>query len=73
MYNVLCNHLTQVIGIQKRVSEFGKLANVCIGGISPEKSLFEGLITIISVIPGVNTIADYEDLHILEQSMIRPE
>ena len=44
-----------------------------LSNIGPEKGLLEGLIAIVGVVFGVDTIADDKDLHVLEKAAVHPE
>ena len=70
---VLGYHLTQVVRIQKSFGKIGQVGDVPVIYISPEKGLFDRLVTVVSVVLGVNTITDNKYLHILKQSAVYPK
>ncbi|MBA7555150.1 hypothetical protein ES705_47803 [subsurface metagenome] len=72
-HDVLGNHPAQVVRIQKDFGKTGQVGNVPVINISPEKGLFERLVTIIGIVLSVNAVADNKYLHILEQSAVCPE
>jgi len=70
--DVLGNHPAQVIGIQESVRKGIQGGDIAVFYISPVECLLEGLATVIGVILGVDTIADNENLDIIEEAAVGP-
>ena len=53
-------------GIQKTERKLFKLCNGFIAKIAPKEGLLEGLVFVVGIILRVHTVADHENLNVLE-------
>jgi len=72
-HHVVRDELTQVVAVEERSCECTELGDVPVVFIGPEESLLDGLEFVVGQVLGIDTIADDEQLDILEQTMIAPK
>lgn len=66
--NVLGDHFAHVAGFKELPGEVRQLCDGPVFDVRPVKGLFEGLLTVVGVILGVDPVTDDKDLQIHEQA-----